>query len=104
MNANIAKGFKYHHVDDGDGDTLVNTGRCYLHTVTVNTLAQTTAGTMRVLDGITDAGTIVAEIYVGTANGSGPVTLIFDVEMDDGIFLDFDAQDLDGYDFTVTYL
>jgi hypothetical protein len=72
----------------------------------VNTLAVVkfaTHGDLFVLDGIDNGGIPVAGIHVDTTTGSPPVTLVYDVEMDTGIFLDWDGN-LVGYDFTVTYI
>ena len=69
-------------------DTLVKTGKCVLHNITIN--GTTTVGQIEVYDGIDATGTLIATIHLRTAVQVSvqPMTLNYDCEMDTGIYLD----------------
>lgn len=69
-------------------DTLVKTGKCVLHNITIN--GTTTVGQIAVYDGVSNAGALIGTIHLRSAVqvSAPPVTLNYDCQMDDGIYLD----------------
>ncbi len=98
MDPVTAHGWSYFH-EPVTGDQLITSGRCILHSITINAPA-TTAGAMSIEDGVDDTGDVVAIIDFGTflsetaagvftlGNQFNPVTIFYDIQMELGIFLD----------------
>ena len=86
--------YDYAHVT---GDALVKDGRGVLHTVTINQCG--TAGTLTIYDNDTEAVPIIAAIAIPI--NALPVTLRYDLEFDEGLYLGFDATLV--ADLTVSY-
>lgn len=72
-------------------DALVYAGPCILHSINFN--GMTAVGDLSVYDGISNAGNIIAVLTLRSAVqvSCQPFTMLFDCEMEDGIYLDFDA-------------
>ena len=72
-------------------DVLVQTGACVLHNIVVN--GTTTVGDVVVFDGIDNTGTSIATLTLRSAVQVSiqPITLSYDCEMSNGIFLEVTA-------------
>jgi len=72
-------------------DAIVFAGKCVLHTIVVNGL--TTAGDAAIYDGVDATGTLIATLHLDptTSISVQPITFLYDCEMSEGIFIDFDA-------------
>jgi len=68
--------------------TLVKTGKCVLHNITVN--GTTTVGDIDVYDGVDATGTLIGTLTLRSAVQVSvqPITLSYDCEMEDGIHLE----------------
>jgi len=82
-------------------DAIVNTGPCVLHSVTFN--GMTVVGDVLIFDGIDNTGTLISTLILRSAVqvSCQPFTLIFDCEMETGIFFDYDGTFTGN--FTVTF-
>ena len=82
-------------------DAIVRTGPCVLHSITFN--GMTAVGDVAIYDGVDATGTLIGTLILRSAVqvSCQPFTLILDCEMEDGIFIDFDATFTGN--FTVTY-
>jgi len=81
---------KYVSRNDQSGaglDFQVKSGAGFLHTITLGEQAST--GRLTVYDSLTETGTIIAQIYVGTENV--PATLTFDVAFATGLYIGADS-------------
>lgn len=98
-NAIIDYPWKYQHVD---ADAQVSAGPCMLHSIVVNGL--TTAGDATVYDNPAATGNVIAVLHLDptTSVSVQPITLIYDVECETGLYIDFD-QAL-AADLTVSYM
>ena len=86
MQQNLAIGWEKTYVD---AETLVHTGKCILHNITLNGI--TTVGDILVYDGTTAAGTLIATINARTAVAVSfqGMTFNYDCKMATGIFITF---------------
>ena len=82
------------------GSAIAHTGPCVLHSIIFN--GMTTMGTCAIYDGISNAGVLIGTLNLTSVTqvSCQPFPMIYDCEMETGIFLDFTA--LVG-DFTVTF-
>ena len=82
-------------------DAIVNTGPCVLHSITFN--GMTVVGDVLIFDGIDNTGTLISTLILRSAVqvSCQPFTLIFDCEMETGIFFDYDGTFTGN--FTVTF-
>ena len=104
MGSILDRGFSFRNYTDNSITGLLRTGQGVLHTITINTSPSGT-GSLEVYDGVDNTGTPIATITLTQAAGVDfvPTTLLFDALFTTGLFLEVDAQDLTGYDFTITY-
>ena len=81
--------WEYAHVT---ADTLVRTGQGVLHTIVVNGL--TTAGDATVYDNTAESGTVIAVLHLDltTSVSVQPITLVYDVKVNTGIYIGFDGN------------
>ena len=88
----------YAHVAAG---AQVSAGPCVLHAITVNGI--TTAGDCIVYDNPAAAGNVIAVLHLDKTFSVSvqPITLLYDVECETGLYLDYDATL--AADLTVSY-
>lgn len=88
----------YKHVA---ADAQVSAVRCVLHTIVVNGL--TTAGDATIYDNTAGSGTVIGVLHLDPATSVSvqPVTLLYDVQCETGLYIEFDATLV--ADLTVTY-
>ena len=88
MQQNLAIGWEKLNVT---AETLVHTGKCILHAVTLNGI--TTVGDILVYDGVDNTGTLVATINARSAVSVSfqGVTFLYDCKMATGIFITLTA-------------
>jgi len=88
----------YHHVTGSD---QVRNGRGILHTIVLNGL--TTAGDCTIHDSADNSGPVIGVLHLDptTSISVQPITLTYDVEFQDGLYLDFDGTL--AADLTVTF-
>jgi len=84
----MARGWPYTHVV---ADALVKAGRGILHSITLN--GWTTAGNLTLYDSLTEAGTVIAVIRINVAPQVSvqPITFLYDLEFNTGLYAGFDA-------------
>ena len=72
-------------------DAQVSAGPCVLHAITVNGI--TTAGDCTVYDNPAAAGNVIAVLHLDKTFSVSvqPITLLYDVECETGLYLDYDA-------------
>lgn len=72
-------------------DTVVHTGRCVLHSIQFN--GMTAVGDVAIYDGIDAAGVLIGTLILRSAIqvSCQPMNFVYDCEMVDGIFIDYDA-------------
>lgn len=70
------------------GDTLVKTGAGFLHTITCNSDAAATAGSIIVYNNTAESGTIIWSWTVSAVEYQ-PRSLIFDVSFDTGLYVGY---------------
>lgn len=70
-------------------DQLVKTGGGTLHSITLSSDAAATAGTLIIRDGVDASGTPIIDTITFVAAFMESRTLIYDVEFNTGLFLDF---------------
>jgi len=90
--------WKHTHVTGSD---QVSAGPCGLHSIVVNGL--TTAGDITVYDSLTATGTVIAVLHLDptTSISVQPITFIYDVECETGLYLEYDQAV--AADLTVTH-
>ncbi len=88
-NSVIDFAWPYTHVT---ADTQVSAGPCDLHSVVLNGL--TTAGDLTIYDSLTEAGTVIAVLHldVTTSISVQPITFLYDVRCETGLYLGFDQS------------
>jgi len=100
MNAITDRGYKYLACT---ADVQVSGVAGTLHTVTITTAAST-AGVITLYDSLTEAGTVIAALRIGTtAEVQMPTTLIFDCAFATGLYVGYDGTIADAK-ITVTYI
>ena len=83
-------------------DTAVKSGFGFLHAVTINKPA-TTAGVVTLYDSTSETGTTIAAITIGkSTDNQMPVTLIYDIKFNTGLYAGFDGT-IAGADITISY-
>ncbi len=84
-------------------DKQVSAGQGTLHTVTING-APGTDGVVTIYDSLTAAGTIIAILTISVAASISvqPISLLYDVEYENGLFFDYDANLV--ADLTVSFI
>ena len=90
--------WEYKHVA---ADALVRTGQGVLHSIVLNGL--TTAGDATLYDNVEAAGTaIIGILHLATTTSVSvqPITLLYDVELKTGLYIEFDTLVAD---LTVSY-
>ena len=97
---NIGMPWDYAHVIT---DVIVHTGQCVLHAVVINR-CDTGVTSATVYDGVDNTGDVIAIIDVdnGKTHYVPPVTLLYDVQCETGIFVEFSQQNAEA-DLTVTH-
>lgn len=82
---------------------LVHTGKCVLHTITVNHFDAADVS-VSVYDGVDAGGVLMAVVDVdgGKTHYVNPATLLFDCKCDTGIYCAFSGSP-SGADITVTF-
>lgn len=90
--------WKYKHVA---ADTLVASGHGCLHSIVINGL--TTVGDATIYDNTAELGTIIGVLHLNTATSVSvqPITLLYDIEFNTGLYIGFDATLV--ADLTVSY-
>ena len=86
-----------------DGDLLVTTGKGMLHSVIVCG-PPGTDGAVTMYDGVDNAGTVISTFTFSVASSISvqPITLLFDVGFDVGLYFDYDGTVV--IDLTATYV
>ena len=82
----IEYGYRHRHLDD---TALVLTGSGILHTLTINSPDTTASATVTIYDGLTNAGVVIGVIAMDAALFVVPVTLVYDVKVATGIYVEF---------------
>lgn len=79
--------WKYAHVA---ATSLISSGRCVLHSITVNGL--TTQGDVTVYDGVDATGAVVAILHLDltTSVSVQPITLLYDCLCEGGLYIAYD--------------
>lgn len=84
------------------GTVQVHTGRCVLHAVVINDIAAADGVKVTVYDGVGVTANIIAVINIDAAKTHfvNPVTLLYDVQCETGLYVAFSAAE---GDITVTF-
>jgi len=85
----MARGWPYVHVD---ADRQVKAGRGILHAITLN--GWSVAGVLTLYDSLTEAGTVIGVINITAVAQVSlqPITFLYDLEFNTGLYAGFDGN------------